>query len=473
MRVLLVEDKIDFAKIIEAKLNAIPDCEVRWAKSRDSAEATLREEDFDLIIIDRKIPSADGMLDDNAEHGLRVFHVAIEVCEGTPIWFLTGTEDADFPTEINNNHGRREDIHGANSLEPLRMVFWKRQLDEALKRAKDFADEQARLSAIAITNPGAINLSRAEIKNLRIFSRLFGATSLDVTSLGGGLSKARVVKVVARNAAGAPVHTAVAKIGDLAAVRDEHRRYAGEITKLQPGGYPPLTVKIDAGSGAVGGVYYSVVGTEVTSLFDKIASGDPAVRDVPSTIQQIQRPWQEASSVEQVSVGQIRRRFLPDTKLPDIEAELQGIDITAVEAIVVDAARCSQHNDMHALNVLFDNQARGMVIDFNDAGASFAATDPITLELSLIFHKDYAILGTLWPTADQMALWSDVESYVQDCAFADFIRACRKWALEVAGSPEEVIATSYAYGLRQLKYPDTRKELARALIRAAISSLIK
>ncbi|MCK3775233.1 phosphotransferase [Ensifer sesbaniae] len=466
-----MEDKAEYAKIIATKLGALPDCDVIWTKSRNSAEVVLREEDFDLIIIDRRIPSADGALDDSPEHGFRVFQVARELCEGTPVWFLTGTEDPDFPVEINNNHGRRDDIHGAENPEPLCMVFWKRQLDDVLKHAREFAEQQARLSAIGVINAGAINLSRAEIKNLRIFGRRYGAAAIEVQALGGGLSAARVVKVIARNAAGAVVHTSVAKIGDLEAVRDEHRRYTAEITKLQAGGFPPLSIKIDAGSGAVGGVYYSIVGTSVSSLFDKIAAADADVGQVPSAIQQIQQPWHLGRTAEQVTVGDIRRRFLVDTKIPDIEAELQDIDRTAVEKVVVTAARCSQHNDMHALNILFDDNARAMVIDFNDAGRSFAAADPVTLELSLIFHKDHAALGTAWPTVDQIRRWADLEEYVQGCAFADFIRGCRGWAHDVAGSPQEVIAIAYAYGLRQLKYPDTRKDLARSLIMGAISSL--
>jgi CheY-like chemotaxis protein len=468
MRVLLVEDKIDYAKLISAKLGELPDCEVRWAKSRDSAELILRDESFDLIFLDRRIPSADGVLDDSAEHGFHVFQIAQEVCEGTPVWFLTGTEDADFPAEVNNKYGRREDIHGLGVQEPLCMVFWKRQLNEALQEARTFAGQQAALSAIAIVNKGAINLAAAELANLRIFGRRYGAVSVEVTALGGGLSSARVVKAVARNAAGAPVHTAVAKIGTLSAVRDEHDRYTKHISVLGPGDYPPLSLKIDAGSGALGGLYYSMVGTEVTSLLDRIVGGGDGVADIPAAMHKMQEPWHNSRAVGQVTVGQIRRRFIDDTKIPDIQAELQDIDLSEVENVVVTAARCTQHNDMHALNILFDGNEKALFIDYNDAGISFSAADPVTLELSLLFHKEHTRIGTAWPSIEQITTWSDLETYVDGCAFADFIRGCRTWALAVAGSPEEVAATAYAYAIRQLKYADTRKDLARALIRGAI-----
>jgi CheY-like chemotaxis protein len=473
MRVLLVEDKIETAKLLSAKLEDLPNCEVRWAQSRDRAEVILREESFDLIILDRRIPSADGFLDDSAEHGFHVFQIAQEVCEGTPVWFLTATEDADFPAEVNNKYGRREDIHGIGVQEPLCMVFWKRQLNQALQEAKTFAERHAELSAIAVVNPGAINLAAAELANLRIFGRRYAATSVEVTALGGGLSSARVVKAVARNAAGAPVHTAVAKIGSLSSVRDEYDRYIKHISRLGPGDYPPLSIKIDAGSGAIGGLYYSMVGTEVTSLLDLIADGGDAVSGIPEAMHKMQEPWHQSRAIAQVTVGQIRRRFLADTRLPDIDAELQGIDLSAVESVIVAGARCTQHNDMHALNILFDGSAKGLFIDYNDAGQSFATADPVTLELSLLFHKEHTRLGTDWPSVDQIAAWSNVDAYVDGCAFADFIRGCRNWALAVAGSPEEVVATAYAYAVRQLKYADTRKDLARALIRGAIAVLTR
>ncbi|WP_165419703.1 response regulator [Rhizobium leguminosarum] len=471
MRVLLVEDKIEYAKLITAKLGELPDCEVRWAKSRDGAESILREENFDLIILDRRIPSADGALDDSPEHGFHVFQVAQEACEGTPVWFLTGTEDADFPVEVNNKYGRREDIHGIGVQEPLCMVFWKRQLTEALREAKTFAERHAELSAIAIVNPGAANLAAAELTNIRIFGRRYAATAVEVTALGGGLSSARVVKVVARNAAGAPIHTAVAKIGTLSSVRDEHDRYTKHISRLGPGDYPPLSIRIDAGSGPLGGLYYSMVGTQVTTLLDRIIEGGEGVSDIPAAMHKMQDSWHKSSEIRPVTVGQIRRRFIDDAKIPDIEAELQDIDLTVVEKVVVTGARCTQHNDMHVLNVLFDGSAKGFFIDYNDAGQSFAAADPVTLELSLLFHKEHAKVGTEWPSVNQMEAWSNLETYVEGCAFGDFIRGCRRWALAVAGSPEEVVATAYAYAVRQLKYADTRKDLARGLIRGAITVL--
>lgn len=470
MRVLLVEDKVDFAQLVEKAVTAIQNCEVVWARSRDSALAQLEEQDFDLIIIDRRIPSADDVLDDSVEHGFRVFQAVRENAAGTPVWFLTGSVDADFAAEIGNNYASTADLHGRGELSPLVVVLWKTKLDEAVRRVRAFAQYQAELEAVAIQNAGGINFAAAEERNLRIFARMYGASSVEVTALGG-LSGARVLKVVARNAGGGLVHTAVAKIGALAAVHDEHGRFQRDISRLQQGGYPGLSVKIDAGSAGIGGLYYGMVGPDVTSLFKRLAAAEDVALNISTRLHGVEKPWLDGKTSHIVTVGEIRRKFLKDTKLPQIEAELQGFNIAAAEGVQVGACKCAQHNDLHGENVVFDASGIAMVIDYNDTGPSFASVDPVTLELSVIFHKNHAQLGTTWPTVANMQAWPDLDRYLEGCPFPEFVRQCRAWALAAANTPDEVLAVAYGYAMRQLKYADTRKELARALIHACAAAL--
>lgn len=470
MRVLLVEDKVDFAKAVELAVTAIPTCELVWARSRDSALARLYEQDFDLIIIDRRIPSADDVLDDSVEHGFRVFQAAREIAIGTPVWFLTGTEDADFAAEIANTYASKANLHGSGDLSPLVLVVWKKKLDEAMCRIRTFAQHQAELEAIAIQNADGINFAAAEERNLRIFARMYGASSVEVTALGG-LSGARVLKVVARNASGRLLHTAVAKIGNIATMHDEHGRLQRDISRLKQGGFPSLSVKIDAGSAGIGGLYYGMVGPDVTSLFQRLAAGEDIALNISTRLQAVEKPWLDGKTNHKVTVGEIRRKFLKDTRLPEISAELQGFETGPVEAVQVGASKCTQHNDLHGENVVFDAEDSGMVIDYNDAGPSFASVDPITLELSVIFHKNHAQLGSVWPTVANMQAWPDLDRYLQGCPFPTFVRQCREWALAAANSPEEVLAVAFGYAMRQLKYQDTRKDLARALIQACAATL--
>jgi CheY-like chemotaxis protein len=470
MRLLLIEDNIDFAREVERNIMSIQDCdEVIWVRSRDSAIAKLRTESFDLIVLDRKLPSADDFLDDNVVHGWEVFQTIRTQSAGTPIWFLTGTEDSDFAADLNNEHGRTEDLHGHDTPEPMYQVFWKKRINECVHKIRIFAANRKALERIAVQmQTSTLQLKAEEIQTLRLFGRRNNGSLVDVTSLNGGLSNSRVLKVIVKTADGRVLTTAAAKIASLSETKAEARRYFTDISRLNPGGFPPLAVQITAGAGDIGGLFYGMVGAQVENLFARVAAGHAEVATVPEELRSILSPWYMAKQIERVPISQIRRRLIPDTVLHQKQGELAEFDISRLEAVVVSAAKCCQHRDMHCANVVFDARSHAMLIDFGDTGASFAAVDPVTLELSTVFHSEHSALPLGWPTEENMLEWPVVDRFTVNCQFAPFILACRQWANAEAGSPEEVIAVGYAYALRQFKYADTDKQLARALIRGCI-----
>lgn len=472
MRVLLIEDKTEFARTVEQAVHAIPDCELVWVASRDSALTALAAESFDLVLLDRRIPSADGVLDDHTDHGWRIFQYVRDELPGTPVWFLTASEDADFAAEINNGFGKIEDVHGRRQPEQMYLVCWKRSIADCVRRIRDFADHRATLERIAIYSPpGSPILSTDEYRILKIFGRRRNGSTVSSTVLGGGLSTSRVLKVSVKEANGKVLVTAVAKVAPLTVIREEADRYQNDITRLAPGGFPQVTERIEVGAGNVGGLFYGMVGADVESLFQRLAVSHSEVATIPTTLRALEAAWYQGKQVASVRVAQIRRRFIGDAQMPGIANELAGIDITAIEAQTVSVASCCQHGDLHCANVVFDQTGRPMLIDFGDTGPSVAAIDPVTLELSTIFHTQHSVLPGGWPMEVNMNEWVEVDRFIQGCAFGPFIRACREWALAEAGSPEEVVAVAYGYALRQLKYGDTDKVLARALIRACIARL--
>lgn len=475
MRVLLVEDNASFAGEIERAVRAIPDCELAWVGSRDDALAQLASKPFDLVILDRRIPTANGVLDDHQDHGWRVFLFIRSERPGTPVWFLTGAEDADFAAEINNDYGRVEDILGRGTPEQMYRVFWKKGIADCVRRIREFATHCDDLDRIAIRpDAGVAKLKPEESRVLRMFGRMYHGAVIDLTSLNGGLSRSRVLKVVVRNTDDLSLIAAAAKVSPLPDISDEAERYRNYISRLTPGGFPQLTVTIDCGAGNFGGLFYGMVGDgNVESLFHRIASNGDSVAAVPAVLHGIEAPWYGARHVENVPVAQIRRKLIGDAALYEAREQWDGIDIGPVEACSVKAFHCSQHGDLHCANVVFDQADRTMLIDFGDAGRSFAALDPVTLELSTVFHSQHAALPPGWPTETAMGDWVTVERFATDCAFAPFIGACREWAMDVAASPEELVAIAYAYAMRQLSYGDTNKVLARALIRACITHLVK
>jgi CheY-like chemotaxis protein len=467
MRLLFVEDDATFAREVEPALARHCD-DVAWVRSRNSALQALASTSFDLIILDRKLPTADDVLDDHEDHGWAVFQSIRERSPGTPVWFLTGTEDPDFAADINNDYGRTADLHGHGPAEQMYRVFWKRRINDCLRAVGRFAEERAVLEGIALTQPVNLQLNADECRVLRLYSRRNLGSLAVVSSLNGGLSNSRVLKIIVKAADGRMLATAAAKVSNLAETAAEAGRYRAEISRLPPGGFPQLAATIEVGAGNIGGLFYGMVGDNVRSLFDKLIDGDASASAVPSELRGLFRPWYDGRRQENVQIGQIRRKFIRDTVLHDNRAELDGINIDGIENKTIVASVCCQHRDLHCANVVFDATERAMLIDFGDTGTSYAAADPVTLELSTVFHSQHVNLPAHWPIEENLVAWPDLAAFTRGCGFAPFIQACREWANAEAGSADEVIAVGYGYAMRQLKYRDTDKHRARALIRSCI-----
>lgn len=469
MRVLLVEDNADYASEVEREVRSIQGCELVWSASRDSALHRIdSDEDFCLVILDRRIPTADGVLDDHFEHGWRVFQAIRTRLAGTPVWFLTGTEDPDFAADLANDYARQADLNGRQQPDAMYRVFWKRRIVDCMRALKEFAEQHLVLEQIAISGPPEMRLRDAEARTIRLFGRRHRGANVDVQGLGGGLSDSRVLRVAVRSADGRPLITTVAKVSSLSETADEAERYRTEISRLRAGGFPQLTEKIDAGAGNTGGLFYGLVGETIESAFDRIRARRADLDGIPPSLRAIMQPWYAAKRVVDVQVSQIRRKFIGDTSLPRVQGHLDGLDIAAAENCLVRAAECCQHCDLHCANIVFDERGQPMLIDFGDTGLSFASVDPVTMELSTVFHSQRSLLPGDWPTAEHFRNWTNVEQFVRGCSFPRFITACREWAQAEAGSTDEIVAVAYGYGLRQLKYDDTDKELARALLQNCI-----
>ena len=129
------------------------------------------------------------------------------------------------------------------------------------------------------------------------------------------------------------------------------------------------------------------------------------------------------------------------------------------------------HGDLHGLNVLVTPEGEPTLIDYGEVRRANAALDPVTLELSAVFHP--AGEGQLgrWPTEAQCRNWADLDAYCQDSPIADFVRLCRAWAQAVMARESKLTATVYAYALRQAKYSNRSLPLAMAIAEGAYEAL--
>ena len=113
------------------------------------------------------------------------------------------------------------------------------------------------------------------------------------------------------------------------------------------------------------------------------------------------------------------------------------------------------------------------MIDFGETARMSAAVDPVTLELSPLFHPDSPVKDEEWPSVEQAIQWHDLDAYVANSPIADYVRRCREWTYNhgTSAGDNEVAAVVYAYAARQLKHPGTNRDLAVALIEGAYNLL--
>jgi hypothetical protein len=158
-------------------------------------------------------------------------------------------------------------------------------------------------------------------------------------------------------------------------------------------------------------------------------------------------------------------------KVPELPASgLEGIAVESLERRTLDSRVGIQHGDLHGSNVFVGGNGSPLLIDYGEVGPAPLATDPVVLELSLLFHPRGREISGGWPSEEQAGHWATVDEFVQGCPFPEFVRATRSWAQSSGGGgTRAVFASAYAHCVRQVPYPDTDNEIARAVITSIIA----
>lgn len=166
-----------------------------FARSRDSAIALLRGQSFDLVILDLKIPTADGSLDADENHGLAVHSSVHEHNLGTPVVIFSAFGSLRLLKKL-LAEAEPNDVFGNGVARAMTLFKEKTDLAECLDDIRAVAEECATLAGIEISvGTVPICLSDNERRVLRIFARLNGGKNVRVAALGGGLSGARSFRI--------------------------------------------------------------------------------------------------------------------------------------------------------------------------------------------------------------------------------------------------------------------------------------
>lgn len=474
MRVLLIEDEAEMVELLEDELGRGMGAEVLVAASRSSAVGAItRDAHFDVAVCDLRIPANDGELDTSVAHGEAVVAHLTDTLPGTPLIVFSAYGDVDVMANLMKRVASG-DPFGSGEDRRLIAFYKKDSLPEFIAELDSMRQELALLSGIEIsTGMARVALSDQERRALHLCGRQVGGTVVHVAPLTGGLSGIRTVRLRIDNDRGAPVLEGVAKLGPLNALEDERQRCENFVMgRLAATTFAPVARFIRSGAGAHGALVYSLAGGFESSLFEAIASQPHSIGDLVERLRQNLSPWRQDAPAETVGVVDIRQALVSDDELLEIAEEIGHLPVGEVDGQQLQVRACPQHGDLHGGNVLVASQGSPVLIDYGRTGLATASLDPVALEFSLLFHPDAQGVRGDWPHDGQAARWDDLDIYLQGCPAEDFVRGCRRWAFEVAGGDREVWANVFAFAIRQLKYPDTDKGLARAVATRAAELLL-
>ncbi len=469
-RVLLIEDSDVVVGQVHDWIQAnSPGCILEVVGDRDAAINCLLETDneYDLIICDLSIPTREGSLDARPEYGLQVYEVAHLQHPGTPCLFFTGHAD-DIDTYDHLGAGGLDDMFGSGALVPMVRLIRKLYAERAGDHIADMSSEIRSLDEIAV-DVGDLNLSQYEVRVVQIFARRHKGNRAKLRALGG-LSGTKTFGVEVFDQDGFGRASAFGKIASRAAVEDEERRFQQFVSvHLDPSCIPVLAGHVLSGAGKRAGLFYSFAERFNRSAFDVIETDETQSLQVLEALRSATVPWHNTGMFREVSVADLRRASMPDESMELYKQTLKDIDWQLAEQRVFTAPYGPQHCDLHGKNVLVDSSGRVMLIDFGEVERRSLGLDPIVLELSLLFHPD---TPAPLPSVEACEKWADVDQFAHQTAFPAFVTGCRAWALD-AGGPDLVLGLAYAHTVRQLRYQDTDKERALAIIRATVARLIE
>ena len=466
MRVLIVEDDIDMAALLQTSLGDLnPPVNTVVARSRSSGIDALQRVEFDFIICDLRLPPNDGGLDTAEAHGLAVQGMAREVCPGTPCLFFTGFGTSQFVLDQLSS-GPTHDILGTGEPFGMTQLLPKDRFMDCVNRIRSFNSELATLDSIAFKPIGAdFVIDEYEQRALRLLARPLGGTNISASALGG-LSGAQTLKIVIKNDAGHIIATYFVKIGSRADMEKERQNNNVHVSSLLPmGKFPTLIHAIEAGIGTREALVYQLADEYQESLFDVLARCESEAITIIEDVRSTFARWATPTRREVFCVGELRALRMNDSEFQKFRGDLGATD--GFEEIQQELVTSRQHGDLHGLNVLCNSSGNAAIIDFGNVGFAPSCIDPIVLEMSVLFHKDSPFQGNSWPTNEQSEAWFDLETYLLGCPIPNFISKCRDWAREVS-RPTDLPPVVYAEAVRQLKYKDTNHDRALGIARAAI-----
>ncbi len=465
MKVLHVEDDKDwFERTVLPVLSGI--CtSVHHAENYEQAVEFLRHNVYEYVILDQSIPLNIEQSVADVSFGISLADHIKKIFPGTLILFLTGQSDehaieryVEDQEQVVFWNGENRGLVKSRSKRRLIDVF--NLIEVAQKCLED-------IDSIELDLINGLVLTYLEKRVIRLFVKQKKAFGAEVAMMGGGYSSSKVLKITLIDEQGNQCLFALAKIDEHQKVDLDFKNFDEYISKLPVGCFPTILGKYFAGCGNIKGVFYQFANNYKSDYFTLLKTNQENTFVVLEKVSDILKSWENTQEVRNCSIKEIRQKVFTDNKLEKIKDYYTNEKLEKFESIEIRAKFSIQHSDLHGKNILISESLNPILIDYGDIGFSPSVLDIVTLELSPFFHKDMA--GHYMLDLDYFENWFIDDLYISGSPFpkiAAYLRECKKTRSILN---KDYIATVYAFSLRQLSYEDTNHEIAKKLIRVAIS----
>lgn len=471
MQILFVEDNSSYADTLVSVVNEkFPGVSWDVVDNSSSAEELLARNFYDLVILDLCMPSIPSGLEKNVENGQSLFYLVQQLMPGTPIYILTGSDLDSFATGL-SRHGERIRLWGAEQEFPTVLYFRKNKTPELVDELSGAYHEVLSVNSISINTRGkAIEFAKGQERALKTFVRSMGGLDGVYYPLSG-LSGSLVGRVEVRDARLHIIGAFVAKLGLASKIQKENESYARYVRLLPINTFTPLLSAMDKGLKEYSAIFYTLAEGYKETLFEVVRRDARVAVSVIQKVRASLERWSATREVSRVSVGEVRKAKLGDDSFEEVIKRYGIEEIRDIERIYVSASVSCMHGDLHGGNILVNQNETPVLIDFGDVGYGYTGLDPITLEMSLIFHPDCVSSGVSKEILSFLQHWPIIDEYCQDNPYGDIIKYCRDWAYDISGDDRSVLAAGYAFAIRQLKYDDINSDDTIALIMRIANAL--
>jgi len=472
MNILYIESNRNTIDSFLDLTGVIPNIKVKVAESKEDAIVIAKNNLIDLFIINLD-GIAENIGDDlSFDISKDFFRYVLKKAAFTPVYFLSSSNINIDVTNYLLSESHHIDLWGDGESSPTIKVFSLDDLGVLTPELTTLCDSICLVDGMSIDSAGKqLYLTPAQKRVLKVFTRKFKGVSCHVKKLDGGLSQSRVLQIRIDDINGASRLHAVAKLDNLKNINKDVSNYTQEISRLPVRAYAPQVGVVKGGASNSAGVFYRLLKSDDLSLFQLLVTEKIIAAKVVVSLMGLLSTWYEDRPRESVSIQSIRQEMVSDEEVSILSEKFDLGWIQEVERINVNSRKSSIHGDLHGENVFVSNNNEPVMIDFGDVRVGASVFDPITLELSLFTHPSTKESIEWLPNLDNSS-WADLDTYLIDCPYSNFIRACRDWSHKVAGGDQAVNAGAYAYLLRQLKYSDVDHELIMELLKSVKDTII-